>query len=90
MLYEVITWGSRIFFTGGDESLREVYCYDAETGELLWSAEEKDIPGAPPRLPEVNDNTGWTAPTPVTDGNRVFFMFATGNVLAFDMRNNFV
>lgn len=80
-----VVWGSRIFFTGGDESLREVYCYDAETGELLWSAEEKDIPDAPPRLPEVNDNTGWTAPTPVTDGNRVFFMFATGNVLAFDM-----
>lgn len=80
-----IVWGNRIFLTGGEEESRELYCFDAETGELLWTVEDKDVRGAPAQLPVVNDNTGWAAPTPVTDGNRVFVMFATGNVLAFDM-----
>ena len=80
-----IVWGNRIFLTGGEEESRELCCFDAETGELLWTVEDKDVRGAPAQLPVVNDNTGWAAPTPVTDGNRVFVMFATGNVLAFDI-----
>lgn len=80
-----VVWGSRVFVTGGDEKKREVYCFDADNGSILWTAEEKSIPGAPGKLPEVNENTGWAAPSVATDGRRVFAIFATGNLTCLDM-----
>ncbi|MBN1673073.1 MAG: PQQ-like beta-propeller repeat protein [Kiritimatiellae bacterium] len=80
-----VVWSNRLFCTGGDEASREVYCFDTETGTLLWTAEVNGIPGAAPKLPQVDKSTGWAAPTPVTDGRHVFAIFATGNLICLDM-----
>ncbi|MCM2374549.1 outer membrane protein assembly factor BamB family protein [Aporhodopirellula aestuarii] len=50
------------------------YCLDADSGEILWSC---DLPGKRPN--QVNGTfTDSTTPTPVTDGNHVWFVNAGG------------
>ncbi|MGQ9661893.1 MAG: outer membrane protein assembly factor BamB family protein, partial [Kiritimatiellia bacterium] len=79
-----IVWGKRLFLTGGDAERREVFCYDAETGTLLWRGSGDGVPGEPTEPPEVSSDAGHAAPTPATDGRRVFAIFATGNLLCYD------
>lgn len=80
-----VIWGDKIFVAGGDKSSREVYCYNRNDGKLLWTGIAENIPGASATLPKVTEDTGFSAPTLTTDGKRVFAIFATGNVIAFDM-----
>ncbi|MFZ1936163.1 MAG: PQQ-binding-like beta-propeller repeat protein [Thermoguttaceae bacterium] len=80
-----VVWGKRVFLCGADEHRREVYCFDADSGKLLW---RENVPGTPQsnaRPPKVNDDTGYAAPTTATDGRRVFAIFANGDLAAFDV-----
>ncbi|MHC4713179.1 MAG: PQQ-like beta-propeller repeat protein [Planctomycetota bacterium] len=79
-----VVWGNRVFLTGADADAREVYCFDADTGALLWTHKVTGIPGSPPEAPEVTEETGYAAPTAATDGRRVFAMFANGDLVAVD------
>ena len=79
-----IVWNDRVFVTGGDEEIREVYCFSLENGSLLWRHAVADVPGGPKELPKVSDDTGFAAPTMATDGKRVFAIFATGEIVALD------
>ena len=79
-----IVWEDRVFLTGADEAHREVYCLDCATGKMLWKRQvEIDLSATDPP-PEVSEDTGFAAPTMTTDGERVFAMFANGDVAAFD------
>lgn len=80
-----VIWGDKIFISGGDAQSRVVSCYNRHTGQLLWEKEVTGIPGSPAVPPRVTDDTGLAAPTMSADGNRVYAIFATGNVVAFDM-----
>lgn len=77
--------GNHVFFTGGDERARELYCYDLTTGEPRWSLAAKDIPGSPTVLPKVAENTGLASSTVATNGKLVCAIFATGDVICADM-----
>jgi outer membrane protein assembly factor BamB len=79
-----IIWDGLVFISGGDKEQREVYCFDAHTGELIWRHAVEGIPGTPEVLPEVTADTGYAAPTMCTDGRRVFAIFATGDILSID------
>jgi outer membrane protein assembly factor BamB len=79
-----ILWGDKIFLSGADKKNRVVYCIDAGSGKILWQAEVKDIPGSPDKPPKTTDDTGYAAPTMTTDGQRVFAIFATGDIACFD------
>jgi outer membrane protein assembly factor BamB len=81
-----IVWEDRLFFTGGDEEGFEVFCYNTDTGERLWT---KSVEATQP-FPEVSEDTGFAAPTMATDGQRVFAIFATGDLAAFDFDGNLV
>jgi outer membrane protein assembly factor BamB len=83
-----VIWGDRIFISGGDNTSRVVACYNRNTGRLLWEKEVKDIPGSPATMPKVTDDTGLAAPTMAVDGKRVYAIFATGDIIAFDMDGN--
>jgi len=80
-----IIWGNQLFVTGADAQSRMVFCYDKNTGKLLWEAVADNIQGSPSGMPKVTADTGLAAPTMATDGRAVFAIFATGDVLALDM-----
>ena len=83
-----VIWGELLFVSGGDNQSRIVACYNRHTGQLIWEKEVKDIPGSPASPPKVTDDTGLAAPTMAVDGNRVYAIFGTGDVIAFDFSGN--
>ncbi len=83
-----VVWKDRIFLTGANEKQREVYCFKADTGKILW---QKEVPGTPQstaNAPKVNQETGYAASTAATDGRRVFAIFANGDLAVFDFNGN--
>ena len=80
-----IIWGNKLFLSGADNQSREVYCFDLKTGKVLWKQPVNNIPGSPSAAPKVSEDTGFSAPSLATDGNRVYAMFATGDIICFDM-----
>ena len=83
-----VIWGNRVFLCGATEKKREVYCYDATTGKLLWQKAVGDIPGTDPEAPTVMDDGGFGPSTVATDGRRVYAIFANADVAAFDYQGN--
>ncbi|MCW5552999.1 MAG: PQQ-binding-like beta-propeller repeat protein [Verrucomicrobiae bacterium] len=79
-----IVWGNRVFLSGGDADRREVLCYDAISGQLLWQRVVEKVPGSPARQPDIPEMTGFAAPTMATDGRRAFVIFANGDLAAFN------
>ncbi len=83
-----VVWEGKVFLAGADESRREVYCIDAETGNKLWSAQTSG--GANVRIPQVDADTGLAAPTVATDGLHLGAVFATGELLLLDLEGNII
>ncbi|MGC9341595.1 MAG: PQQ-binding-like beta-propeller repeat protein [Bacteroidales bacterium] len=83
-----VIWGNKIFVAGADEEARIVSCFDKNTGQLIWEIAADNIPGSPSTMPDVTEDTGLSAPTMAVDGNHVYAIFATGDVIAFDLDGN--
>ncbi len=79
-----IAWAGKLFFSGANADGKRVFCLDAATGKLLWEKTLPAFPGSPAKQPEVSDDTGLAAPSMATDGQRVFAIFATGDVACYD------
>jgi len=79
-----VVWNDKIFLSGANASKREVYCFDLNTGKILWQTLVDKIPGSPATVPKVNGETGFAAPTLTTDGRRVYAIFANGDLIALD------
>jgi len=79
-----VVWDDRVFLSGADPNKREVYCFDALSGSILWTGpvQSPTVPGAKPL--ELGEATGYAAPTVATDGRRVCAIFPTGDVACFD------
>lgn len=80
-----VIWGNQLFVSGADAQARMVYCYDRNSGKLLWEAAADNIQGSPSKMPKVTADTGLAASTLATNGRAVFAIFATGDVIALDM-----
>ncbi|MCP4173174.1 MAG: alpha/beta hydrolase fold domain-containing protein, partial [Fuerstiella sp.] len=85
----VTVWGQRLFFTTmqaveADSELGSnivAWCCDASTGVVIW---KRDISGTYPlRLSGCFSDS--SAPPPVTDGRRVCFFNASGQIVCFDL-----
>lgn len=74
-----IVWGDQVFVAGADEQSRDIFAYSAKTGDLLWTAPFKLVTGT---LPKVMSDTTYAPATLATDGERVYGVFATGDVVA--------
>jgi outer membrane protein assembly factor BamB len=83
-----VVWGDRVFISGADPNNREVYCFDALSGTLLWTGAVGSVAPAGAEPLEVMEDTGYAAPTAVTDGRRVCAIFATGDIGCFDFKGN--
>jgi outer membrane protein assembly factor BamB len=79
-----IVWNEYVFLTGATADRREVYGLDANTGELLWQTAVIGNSAPSPPEDEINEDTGYAAPTPATDGLRVYAIFLNGDLAAFD------
>jgi outer membrane protein assembly factor BamB len=79
-----IVWQQRVFVSGATADEQAIFCYDADSGELVWRHDVPPDPAAAGEL-EVFEATGYAAPTMATDGVRVYAIFATGDVVAVSM-----
>jgi len=79
-----VVWDDRVFLSGADPNQREVCCFDALSGRILWTGpvQSPTVPGAKPL--ELREATGYAASTVATDGRRVCAIFPTGDVACFD------
>ncbi len=76
-----VVWEGRVFLTGADDDAREIYCFDAANGEMLW----RQTASQPANLPKVSEEYGHAASTGATDGKHFFAIFSTGELIAVDM-----
>jgi outer membrane protein assembly factor BamB len=79
----------RIFLTGGDKNRRQVYCYDASNGRLLW---QRDVPSTPasrdPNALRDDMLSGYASSTMASDGRYVAAIFANCDLAAYDLDGN--
>ena len=85
-----VVWGEYVFVSGGDEKNREIYCYNALSGEMLWTGKVPFAGVVDEDNSEPMEETGYAAPTLVVDGRRVYGIFATGDIAAFDFSGRMV
>ena len=78
-----IVWGDKIFLTSADLKERKVFCFDRATGGLLWECKIQSGARFGDDF-EVYADTGLAAPTPATDGRRVYVFFGTAELAAVD------
>lgn len=78
-----VIWDDQIFVSSLDEATNELVamCLNRKTGEIEW----KKTVGL--------DSGNWNrhnkaSPSPVTDGEKVYFLFGTGDLAAFDTEGN--
>jgi len=82
--------GDRIFVCGEPGT---VYGLSLAGGKLLWqrdldaTAINTDIDGKPlpAEIPKAEADCGFTSPTPVTDGRRLFTLFGSGLIACLDL-----
>ena len=79
-----VLWENRIFLSGANKQKRQVYCFDAVSGKLLWQADMINPASAADKTLDMYEDTGYAASTVATDGSRVFAIFPTGDVGCFD------
>lgn len=71
-------WGDSVFVSSPDEDKNLLLlCFDRKTGQMRW--QRKVASG---NFEKGRNNSA--SPSPVTDGQRVFVLFATGDLAAFD------
>jgi outer membrane protein assembly factor BamB len=83
-----VLWGSKIFLTGASDTEQFIYCINRENGAMIWQHAVNDISRPGGGKLQVTDDTGYAAPTVVTNGNLVCAIFATGDVVCVDMEGN--
>ncbi|MHC4248447.1 MAG: outer membrane protein assembly factor BamB family protein [Planctomycetota bacterium] len=79
-----VVWGDRVFLTAGTAKRHLVYCLDAASGKLVWTTELEGVPDSPGKAPKLYEDIYHASPTPLTDGRRVYAIYANGDIGAFD------
>lgn len=76
-----IIWGDTVFVSSTDlktKTLRAL-ALDRANGQLLWNVE------IAPRVGQDN-SSNFASPSPTTDGKLVYFLYGTGDLVAFDFQ----
>jgi len=73
----------RVFLTEFDRTTKQLatLCLDQRTGKILW---RRTV--APPEIEEVHQIGSPAAPTPATDGERVYVYFGSYGLVSYDLR----
>ncbi len=81
-----IVTNGKVFVTacsGFKQRRLHVLAFDEKTGAKLWERQFTATGGT-----QCHPTTSMAAPTPVTDGNAVYALFATGDLAALDLAGN--
>ncbi len=70
----------RIYLTGFEEDRLVILCYDLDTGHERWRREFQVD-----NFERTHPQHGPASCTPVSDGERVFFVFGSWGILAYDL-----
>lgn len=81
-----VIWSNQVFVTGADMTNQSVYSYDLNSGALLWEHKVTGIDRPAGKAIRPTDDTGFAAPTTATDGNYVYAIFATGDLVCLDLK----
>ncbi len=84
-----IVWGDRVFITGMATN-REVFCYQASNGALLWRRVIEHASESPAKTVLAPGDTTGADPTMATDGRRVYALFANGDLAALNFEGAIV
>lgn len=79
-----IIWEDRVFVSSLDNRTKDLLgiCLDRNTGEVLW---QKSLGIG---FSDEGRGKNMASPSPVTDGERVFFLFGSTDLIALDMEGN--
>lgn len=77
-----VIWGNKVFLSGADAAGREVYCFDLDSGDMVWKKAVSSASDTP--MPDVSEDTGLAAPTVASNGKVVSAIFATGELITLD------
>ena len=80
-----VIWDDKIFLTGAQDKICEIYCINKKTGEILWTGSASGIQGEPTVLQEMDQAAGLAVSSVATNGKEVCAIFANGNILCLDM-----
>lgn len=80
-----VVFEDNLLLSGADGRKREVYCFDAKTGQIRWTRPVGPKAGAVPKIMEM---TGFAPSTVACDGQRVYAVFPTGDLACFDLNGN--
>lgn len=83
-----VIWGDKLFVTGAEGKLCEVYCLNKNSGEILWSASASGVPGEPDQLPETDQESGMAVSSAAVNADFVCAIFANGNLICLDHDGN--
>lgn len=79
-----VVWGDKVFLTAPIKEEQQLVglCYDAKTGKELWRkvVSEGGL--------QWDNKSNLASPSPVTDGERVVFLFADAVAASFDLQGN--
>ncbi|MCK5850953.1 MAG: PQQ-binding-like beta-propeller repeat protein [Kiritimatiellae bacterium] len=83
-----VVWGNRIFVVGATRDEREVYCFSAVDGSLMWTGDYEESLDVSDEYEvfDAPESVMYAAATPAVDGKNVYAIFANGEVAAFDIR----
>jgi outer membrane protein assembly factor BamB len=78
-------WGGRIFLTEFDRANKQLatICIDRRTGKILWRRVV-----SPAQIEKVHELSNPAAPTPATDGERVYVYFGSYGLICYDLDGN--
>lgn len=83
-----VIWDNRVFLSGATDRQQQIFCYDLATGQLLWTGDVA-VTDCPEReMMYIMEDTGYAAPTVVTDGYRVAAIFAGGDAGCFTVEGD--
>ena len=81
-----VIWEDRLYISGATGKTREIYCYNLADGSLRWTYSQKSTGRkAKKAAPTVFADYMYAASTLVVDGQRVYGIFANGDLVCVDM-----
>lgn len=80
-----VIWGDKLFISGADEKTQTVFCYNRNTGDLLWRHDIQDINRPAGEVSKPTEDTGYAASTLTTDGRYVCVIYASGDIVGITL-----